>query len=562
MTTAETSPAIAGSERGFWAWLDGWTQRAGEYLNPILVKETRQALKSRQFLITFSLVLLCGWVWSIGGLVLTGTIHGEQGGRELFAGYFFILGFPLLVMVPFGAFRSLAAEWEDNTYELLSISALKPHQIVSGKLGSSLLQMAVYLSAIAPCLGFTFLLQGIDLPTILFLLFWMVINSITATLLALCLATISRARHWQIVMSVALIAGCLWNFGVFCGVLTEEVVFSRYGSIFLNEPEIWAINGMLLTAAAGYGAMFFLIARASLLFPSENRSTALRICLVVQYLLFLAWGFWVWLFIDPDLEALVAFGILIGLHWWAAGAFLIGERPELSKRARRRLPQSFLGRMFWTTFNPGSGTGYLFALGNLASALIVLAAAPTVLKALEPSATSWVNRSPEYAQRLVYFLVVGFCYVAIYLGVARLIVLVARRFTEVGMLFTVLIQILLLLAGTLVPVLAQAWIAPRMNYTLIQIFNPFWTLVEVMWPGVTGLPELPVLLGVLPTMAFLIVMLNVRSIGRELRQLRVDAPQRVLEEEALLHPQPEPEPYRSPWDDDEAAARLTSAPDA
>jgi len=558
----ETPPAASTRERGFWAWFDAWCQRAGEYLNPILVKETRQAFKSRQFVITFTLVLLCGWVWSVGGLVLTGAYDGGSYGDRMFAGYVFILGFPLLVMVPFGAFRSLAAEWEDNTYELISISALKPHQIVSGKLGSSLLQMVLYLSALAPCLAFTFLLRGIDLPTILFLLFWMVVNSITTTLLGLCLATISRARHWQIVLSVALIAGCLWNYLLFCIGLIEEWVARGRGSRYMVDPEFWAVNGIILSAAIGYGAMFFLIARAALLFPSENRSTALRICLVVQYLLFLAWVFWAWLFISPELDPLAICGTLIGIHWWAAGTFLIGEQPELSKRARRRLPQSFLGRMFWTTFNPGSGTGYLFVLGNLASAAMVLTAAPYVLAMLEPETISYMNRRTGTYDQLVTFLWLGFCYVAIYLGIARLIILAIRRYTEVGMLFAVLVQILLVLAGTMGPLLIQAWLGVR-DYSLLQISNPLWTLMEVLWFRFNGiLPQLPVLVLVLPMTAFLVLLLNVRSIGRELRQLRVDAPQRVQEEEALLHPQPQPEPYRSPWDEDEAAARLTGAPDA
>ena len=36
--------------------------RIGDRLNPILVKEARQALKSRQFTVTFSLLLFGAWV--------------------------------------------------------------------------------------------------------------------------------------------------------------------------------------------------------------------------------------------------------------------------------------------------------------------------------------------------------------------------------------------------------------------------------------------------------------------------------------------------------------------
>ena len=36
----------------------------------------------------------------------------------------------------------------------------------SGKLGSAILQMMVYYSALAPCIAFTYLLRGIDIITI------------------------------------------------------------------------------------------------------------------------------------------------------------------------------------------------------------------------------------------------------------------------------------------------------------------------------------------------------------------------------------------------------------
>lgn len=63
-------------------------------------------------------------------------------------GYFLVLSIPLIVVVPFSAFRSLAAEREDGTFELISITALA-RQIVGGKLGSAILQMLVYFSALA-----------------------------------------------------------------------------------------------------------------------------------------------------------------------------------------------------------------------------------------------------------------------------------------------------------------------------------------------------------------------------------------------------------------------------
>ena len=139
---------------------------AGDWLNPILVKETRQALKSFQFTITF--VLRAG-----GVLDRDDRRRGDHWAADFLRGrrrHAAACGttrfwrFRWRSSCRYAAFRSLAAEREDNTYDLLSITTLKPRQIISGKLGSSVVQMGVYFSAITPCLAFTYLLRGIDLP--------------------------------------------------------------------------------------------------------------------------------------------------------------------------------------------------------------------------------------------------------------------------------------------------------------------------------------------------------------------------------------------------------------
>src|SRR5262245_54050582 len=166
-TDRPTTDALANSlgvrAAALWDRIENVLVRLGDYLNPILVKETRQALKSFQFTLTFVLVLVACWVVTIGGVALIGPgiFYSATGGTMLLA-YYFILAFPLTVVVPYAAFRSLAAEREDNTYDLLSITTLKPRQIISGKLGSSIVQMGVYFSAITPCLAFTYLLRGVD----------------------------------------------------------------------------------------------------------------------------------------------------------------------------------------------------------------------------------------------------------------------------------------------------------------------------------------------------------------------------------------------------------------
>src|SRR5436853_1378026 len=147
-----------------WATIEALLDRIGDRLNPILVKEARQAMKSRQFVVTFTLLLIGGWAWTVL-FIAAGipAIYYSPVGPALLRGYFLVLSVPLLIVVPYAAFRSLAGEWEDGTFELLSITALSARQIVTGKLASAVLQMMVYYSALAPCIAFTYLLRGIDI---------------------------------------------------------------------------------------------------------------------------------------------------------------------------------------------------------------------------------------------------------------------------------------------------------------------------------------------------------------------------------------------------------------
>src|SRR5262245_35670325 len=97
----------------FWTRLDAWLTRTGERLNPILVKEARQAMKSRQFTLTFMIVLIAAWGWTLLAVVQQGPAVGWQpSGADFFIGYYVILAFPLALIVPYAAFRSLANETE------------------------------------------------------------------------------------------------------------------------------------------------------------------------------------------------------------------------------------------------------------------------------------------------------------------------------------------------------------------------------------------------------------------------------------------------------------------
>lgn len=550
LTDASTSPFAAGdpatatqdvaSKRSLWQTIENALELGGERLNPILVKEARQALKSKQFVITFTLLLLAGWVWSMLGVALLSPgVYYAPGGRFMLSGYFIILAIPVLVIVPFSAFRSLAAEREDGTFELLSITALSSRQIVTGKLGSAVLQMLVYYSALAPCIAFTYLLRGIDIVTIVFLLFWTLVASVLLASVGLVVATVTRARHWQVLLSVLLlVALCIvtliWTTS-FVSVITDTQATA------FDDADFWLAMACIMTFCISHAIMFILIAAAQISFASDNRSTRLRVMLLIQQTLWLGWMMFFWIRFEEEAFLYILVSVA-AIYWALAGACLMGEAAILSPRVKRSLPQSFLGRMCFTWFNPGSGTGYTFTVANLLTLLIVTVAAGLTAE-MEGFAAARGNLD------WLLFATLAVAYVVLYLGVGRLLVLLLRQLGRVTMLLTFLVNVFLAVVGVAIPLFFQAWLEGygRMSYSLVQLTNWVWTLEEAGDGNLLSFSLVPI---IVYGSAGIVFLLNLLFAIYEVEQVRLVTPERVLRDELELHPPPDDSQRRaSPWDE-------------
>ena len=568
MTTAEPTaigradPTEGNSHRDWFSPIDHLIGRLSDRLNPILVKEARQALKSRHFTITFTLLLACGWGWSVLGVMTQmPDIYYAPSGRSLLVGYYLILAVPMLLVVPFSTFRSLAAEREDGTYELLSISTLSSRQIVTGKLGSAMLQMIVYYSALAPCVAFTYLLRGIDLITLALLLFYTFFVSIILSSLGLVFAGMSRNRQWQSLVSVLLLLGLIVA-GMFWGSIVAQLLMQgATHSLAYNSWEFW--SGHIVGVANGlmYIILFIHVAAAQNSFASDNRSSRIRVVLSLQTLVFLGSMSYFWMR-DGDYGYLVVVLIMGGLHWLVYGILLSsesgtferpkrlresprlstrlawyvighlasGETAHLSSRVRRRLPQSFLGRMLFTWFNPGSGTGYIFAACNmllLCGFVVVAAFFETAFSIPQTAYQAWsISEEIGWCALLIFSYFVG------YLGFSRLIVMLVPGRERLGIAFSVLIHCLVMLAGSALPFVYESWLHRYRSFSFsgLQATNWLWAIADCLDDK---LIPVHVIMGVV-AVSWLILLMNLISVRYEVASThRVKTPDRVLEDDAV-----------------------------
>jgi ABC-type transport system involved in multi-copper enzyme maturation permease subunit len=535
-----------------WERFEAWLGRQSDRLNPILVKEARQALRSRQFTTTFFLMLAAGWTWSIMGLALLGpAAYYNATGPDMFFVYYMILTAPLIIVIPYFAYNSLASERHDRTYELVSITALDATKILVGKLCGIGMQMIVYLSALFPCLAFTYLLRGLDIFTVMLAVGYTCLLALGLAMLGLMLATLSPPRQRHIVQGVLFAIALCFTFFVIVAFISELI-----GSegVYLEDSEFWQLNLGLAIVYVNAFALVFLSARSLLMSPAQNRSTALRVALATAQLSAVGWFGWAALRWNTNI--IFALILLSTIVWFVAGLIMVGESSVLSPRVKRGLPQSSLGRALLTWFTPGPGTGYMFMISNMLmlTAMATVIVSPAVVElgraagGSVPTTASLRNSPGEIIEASI----VATSYLAIYLGLSKLILSTVRRYDEVRLTIRFLVPVLLLMVGGGGPWILQITYPPTRNldYTLMQTTNPMWTLWEYCIDnGIpAGLGDW--LVTVLPLSALVIWGLNLPGIARELMQTRAAKPARVAEEDAELAAQSaQPVGPTSPWDE-------------
>jgi ABC-type transport system involved in multi-copper enzyme maturation permease subunit len=458
-------------------WLDRvdrWCEEFGDTLNPILIKETRQALKSRQFVVTFSVLLFSALAWTIvGSLSMMPQIYTSPSAPRMLIGYYVVLALPMLLVVPLAAYRSLEGEIDDGTLELLSITTLSPWQIVLGKLASAMLQMLLYFVALFPCVAYAYTLRGVDLPTTLLIMAALVVTAILLTIIALFFAPLSRTRTGRIstllsVMLILLLAE--W------GLAVVVIGLILYGNPLSTEMMFFAVTASLLIAIS-LGHLLLTATAAQLTPESENRSTHVRIGLLVFTAVLIGLAALSTRTLGPDaIGAIAWFAMALAVLWTLCGSMLAAESPVITPRIRRELPSSFLARCAWTWLTPGPVTGLVFA------SVHVMVATAAVVYFLDVVAAQPGNFIWPGLNNVIERLAVGFAaYLVGFMVAVRIVIGIVRvknnPRVEIGIAALIAVAVL----TSLVPYSIGLHLNDYRSYpySLWQITNWAWTLGEI-----------------------------------------------------------------------------------
>ena len=407
----------------------------GDRVNPIVVKELRQAVQSR-FVIAALLTLLLVQLVAIGIYILASgpSLFGFDAGRQSFLMLFGILQVVAIIFVPLYTGARLAAERSDINVDLLFITTIKPRSVIAGKMFAAITLTALIYSACMPFMAFTYFLRGIDLPSIFMSLGIGFVVVVACAQGAVFVALIPVNRAFKIIF--ALISLAVFGLIYFWTMFGVSVVVSRG----LGRDFWQALTTMYVVICFMVG-LFFVMSVALIMPAASNRALPVRLFITSAWLLTGVaaviggsiekdhWPVMVWL---------LMFEIVFALAIFAA----VSERDQPGRRVLRSVPRSLLGRARAFFFFSGAAGGLAWA-----SVMVVLTLgavdACVDLFPTHRNANDLINSEKWMGGMCLYF----FCYATTGALLRR------HLFSRVGTELTWLIGAILLAVGSLAPFL-------------------------------------------------------------------------------------------------------------
>jgi hypothetical protein len=475
--------------------------RVDDWVNPIVVKELRQAVRGKTAAAMLSFFLFVETA-TLGFALLRTQLLSEASGGALGEGtraFSILLGVLLgtaFLFVPVATWFRMTSERNDQNLDLLFVTTLTPGEIASGKLLAGGFLTAWLFSASLPFLTFTYFLRGVDFFTVLVLLTIGYLGVLAATQVALLAATIPGTKVFRSL--VALLA--LWGVVTIATLtIAGSVALISSGAmvLFVSQDARIAATVMLATFASLF-AVARVLTTACLTPQVANRARPVRITFTIIWVVALG-------LVRPRDPRLGRRGLRRGL--WGTYAILAltallasaSERDRLGPRVLRDVPAGGR-RLLAFPFFSGAASGFTWSL--LVAAVTTLAGVVAV-----PFLGALATRGSDDVETA---LVAGpgvLAYMLFYALAGRFLRerLLSSRVSEghtwvVSMLLAVLASVVPVLVGILgLSVHEQdqslfPWIALNPFSVLNATHRPVYLVVGAVLAAVAVLPRIPWLL--------------------------------------------------------------------
>jgi hypothetical protein len=357
-------------------------------LNPVVVKELRQAVRARyiNILLLIFLVLMV----SILGLFLINA--DPRPGRSDDLGYnafFTILGFlqvATMIFVPGFVAARMAGERTGNDLGLMFATTLSPLVIIHGKLLSGMMLALLLYSIATPFMTFTYLLRGIDLPTILVLVTLSYLAVTPAVQYAVLLAALPVKRVVRSLLFLISILVAIYAVPVIGIILPQEV--SGLGTRLLHG-ELWLVMLTIVAIILVVVMLLLAFSCAAVASPAANRALPVRLAMTGAWLLTgLICGWWA---LTEDAEIILIWYYVSVVIFSVAMLAGVSQRDQIGLRVRQEIPRRLVLR----------GPAFLLfsgSAGGLAWATLTVALTILTVVALHQSGAGSLSQYAEHLQ--------------------------------------------------------------------------------------------------------------------------------------------------------------------
>ena len=464
-------------------------------LNPIVVKELRQAVQARVVVgVLFLLLVTLLITLAVNLIEATGPGRGfnDAAGAELFLVFQSILLATCMFFVPAYVGVRLAAERQGVASDLLYVTTIRPASVVWGKLLAGMVVTALVFSACAPFMVITYLLRGIDLPTILFVLGVDALIVLATTQVAIFVGTLPIGWPVKLLLGMILIGVAGSAYAGVTGAVWGWISFG-VGSA-MADSDFWVGVAVFVGCWLAGVVTVFLLSVAIVAPPTSNRALPLRVYLTLVWTG--TFGLFLWLAQwNGDTELLVV--------WMAftLGALVLavivsaGERDTVGPRLRRSIPRNRLLRVPAFLFYSGITGGLLWCAILIALTFVAVGVGAEALRQWSPGARGpWGSPFDTFPDFLLSRTISVMCWV---FGYVLLSVWLCRRAMKLanGGATGVIALILMCLCSVLPMILAFALNPDRWENDLLvwMTLNPLGPLMvepsdwetaygQVVWP--------------------------------------------------------------------------------
>jgi hypothetical protein len=343
--------------------------RLDDWINPIVVKELRQAVQSR-FVVAALLILLTIQLSATGIylLVSESPVMDFEAGWQVFSVlYGVLLGVSMLFVPLYTAIR-IIAERSDNNIDLLFITTIKPRSIVAGKLIAATILTILTFSACMPFMVFTYFLRGIDLPSIFVVLILGFLIVIVCSQLGIFIASIPVNRIFKLLFGIiGFLAFLMIYFAVMASVsnLIRTGIGSRVDNLQFWEGVIGFLG--LIVFMVG---VFFTSSVALITPVAANRALPVRLFITIAWPLSVA-GVLLVSFYEKFHRPVILWLVLFNSIFAVAIFVAVSERDRLGRRVLRSIPPSRMRRALAFPVFSGAASGLLWSCTGICLSLLV-----------------------------------------------------------------------------------------------------------------------------------------------------------------------------------------------